>query len=83
MPLSAGQHVVSILIGATCLVWNLLIKLFLPESLMNNFQLFREERHDDFINVDSIFERWKEQPASERRKSKMAGSRSQRSSDKK
>ena len=63
VPLSASQHLACILIGATGLIWNLLIKLLLPEGLMNSFQLFREERHDEFINVDSIFERWKEQPA--------------------
>ena len=74
VPLSTEQHVKCIIIGATGVIWNGLVKLFVPDSFMNNFSLLREEKSEETINVDSIFERWEKQPVTERRKSKMRAS---------
>jgi len=41
VPLSTEQHIKCIIIGATGLIWNVLVKLFVPESFMNNFSLLR------------------------------------------
>ena len=75
VPLSTEQHIQCIIIGATGVIWNAIVKLFVPDSFMNNFSLLREEKRDEKINPDSIFERWAKEPATERRKSKMRHSR--------
>ena len=80
VPLSYHQHFVCIVIGATGVVWNIIVKMLIPDGFMNNFSLLREERGEEVINPDSIFERWKEHPATERRKSKMRNSRSRKGS---
>ena len=41
VPLSMDQHIKSIIIGATGVIWNALCKLFIPDSFMNNFSLLR------------------------------------------
>ena len=58
VPLSTDQHIKCIIIGATGVIWNVLMKIFIPESFMNNFALLREDKPEEKINVDSIFERW-------------------------
>jgi magnesium-transporting ATPase (P-type) len=77
VPLSTSQHIQCILIGASGLVWNVIVKVFIPDSFMNNFNLLRENEKNEIVNVDSIFERWEKQPATERRKSKMRKSRTE------
>ena len=74
VPLSTDQHIKCIIIGATGVIWNALMKLFVPDSFMNNFSLLREDKPEEKINVDSIFDRWEKHPATERRKSKMRNS---------
>ena len=73
--LTMEQHAKCIAIGATGVIWNMLVKMFVPDSFMNNFSLLREQKAEEHINVDSIFERWEKQPVTERRKSKMRASR--------
>ena len=58
VPLTATQNIQCIVIGATGLIWNVIVKVFVPDSFMNNFSLLREEKKEEIINVDSIFERW-------------------------
>ena len=41
VPLTSDQHITCIIIGATGVVWNILMKVFIPESFMNNFALLR------------------------------------------
>ena len=74
VPLSSSEHIQCIIIGATGVVWNVIVKVFIPDSFMNNFSLLREDKKEEIINVDSIFERWEKNPATERRKSKMRNS---------
>ena len=49
------EHFQCIVIGATGVVWAALVKMFIPESFMNNFELMREDKKPEIINVDSIF----------------------------
>lgn len=56
VPLSMSQHIQCIIIGATGIVWAALVKMFIPDSFMNNFKLLQEDesKHKKY-NVDSIF----------------------------
>ena len=46
VPLTTEQHVYSIVIGATGVIWNAIIKIFIPDSFMNNFELLREDKSE-------------------------------------
>lgn len=46
VPLSFSTHIDCIILGATGVVWNILIKVFIPESFMNSFELLREDKHE-------------------------------------
>jgi len=41
-PLTLSQHIDCIIIGATCVVWNAICKIFIPESFMNSIQLLKD-----------------------------------------
>jgi hypothetical protein len=53
VPLSMSQHLVCIIIGALSLVWAVIVKTMIPDSFLNSIQLLREERVEEFYNVDS------------------------------
>lgn len=71
VPLSFQQHLDCIIIGATMVIYGVLAKKLVPESFLNNFNLLRDDAKVEYYNVDSIFERYYKQPATERRKSRM------------
>ncbi|MCB0368101.1 MAG: cation transporting ATPase C-terminal domain-containing protein [Bdellovibrionales bacterium] len=58
VPLSFSTHMHCIIIGATGVVWNAIVKVFIPESFMNTIALLREDKKQEIIDADSIFERW-------------------------
>ena len=41
VPLSFGQHLVCIIIGSLSIVWGILIKTVIPESILNSVHLLR------------------------------------------
>ena len=72
VPLPTHDHIKCIVIGFTCVVWNGIVKLFIPEAVLNSFELLREDRKMEIEHPDSIFERWEKQPATERRRSRVS-----------
>lgn len=70
VPLSFTQHFECILIGATMVVYTFLAKQLVPDSFLNNFALLREGEAPPPYNPDSIFERYRHRPATERRESR-------------
>ena len=41
VPLDTEVHIQCIIIGATGVVWNVIVKVFIPDSFMNNFAILR------------------------------------------
>ena len=70
VPLSFDQHLICVLIGSMSIVWGVIIKTLIPESVLNSIHLLKEERGEETYNVDSGLERFIHQPATERRSSK-------------
>lgn len=52
------------------LVYTYLAKQLVPDSVLNNFALLREGEPQPIYNPDSIFERYRHRPATERRESR-------------
>lgn len=70
VPLTLAQHFQCILIGATMLLYTFLAKQLVPDSFLNSFALLREGAPPPIYNPDSIFERYRHRPATERRESR-------------
>ena len=51
-------------------VYGFIAKKMVPESFLNNFELLREGEPIPPYDPDSIFERYKNRPATERRESR-------------
>lgn len=70
VPLSFSHHVDCILIGATMIVYGFIAKKLVPETWLNSVELLREGEPIPPYDPDSIFERYKNRPATERRESR-------------
>jgi Ca2+ transporting ATPase len=70
VPLTFSQHFDCIVVGATMVVYGFIAKKLVPESFLNNFELLREGEPIPPYDPDSIFERYKNRPATERRESR-------------
>ena len=74
VPLTMNQHIVCIIIGATMVVWGSLVKVIVPDSLFENFELFTEHDKVQPYHADNLFRAFIDHPATERRKSRSRAS---------
>lgn len=71
VPLTAGQHIACIVIGFTMVVYASIIKVIVPESFLDNFELLKEHEKVEHYHADNQFQAFLQQPATERRHSRM------------